>query len=71
MRMPEGLEGSVEIMEFFKSTIVLWVSLIVIAVGFVTLKMGMLSVGPILLVGGYCLGLPLFIWRAFRKSVDS
>ena len=54
---------------FIKNTWLLLVSLLVIALGFVTLKAGMLSVGPIMLVSGYCLGLPLFIWRAFRKSV--
>ena len=56
-------------MAFLRDSLLLWVSLLVIVIGFVTLKAGMLSVGPILLVAGYCLGLPLYLWRAFRKSV--
>jgi hypothetical protein len=56
-------------MTILKDSILLWISLAVIAVGFLTLKAGMLSVGPILLVAGYCLGLPLYLWRSFRKSV--
>jgi hypothetical protein len=52
-----------------KNTTLLWVSLLVIVAGFLTLKAGMLSVGPIMLVAGYCVGLPVFIWRAFKKSV--
>jgi hypothetical protein len=57
-------------MDFLKNTWLLWISLVVITLGFVTLKAGMLSVGPILLVAGYCLGVPLFIWRTFRQSVQ-
>ena len=56
-------------MEFLKNTILLWVSLLAILAGFLTLKAGMLSVGPLLLVAGYCVGFPVFIWRSFRKSV--
>jgi hypothetical protein len=48
----------------------LWISLLVIVAGFLTLKAGMLSVGPVLLVAGYCLGLPWFLWRSFRRSVS-
>lgn len=56
-------------MAFLKDSLLLWVSLAVIVAGFLTLKAGLLSVGPILLVAGYCLGLPLYLWRSFRKSV--
>ena len=56
-------------MNFIAKTLLLWISLVMIVVGFVALKAGMLSVGPILLVAGYCVGMPLFIWRAFRNSV--
>jgi len=40
-----------------------------IIMGFVTLTAGKLTVGPLLLVGGYCLLLPFFLWRTFQKSV--
>jgi hypothetical protein len=56
-------------LEFLRKTYLLWTSLALILVGFITLEAGMLSVGPILLVAGYCIGMPLFIWRAFQKSV--
>lgn len=56
-------------MAFLKDSLLLWVSLAVIVAGFVTLRAGLLSVGPLLLVAGYCLGLPLYLWRSFRNSV--
>jgi len=56
-------------LEFLKNNILLWISLLAILAGFGTLKAGMLSVGPILLVVGYCVGLPFYIWRSFQKSV--
>ena len=37
--------------------------------GFVALAAGRLSVGPLLLVGGYCVLLPFFLWRSFRRRV--
>ncbi|MCP4293512.1 MAG: hypothetical protein GY780_16930 [bacterium] len=55
--------------DFFRKTILLWLSLVFITVGFISLKGGKLSLGPLLLVGGYCVLLPFFIWRSFRKSV--
>ncbi len=40
-----------------------------ILLGFATLSAGRLSAGPLLLVGGYCVLLPFFLWRSFQKSV--
>jgi hypothetical protein len=37
--------------------------------GFLALAGGRLSIGPVLLVAGYCVLLPLFLWRSYRKSV--
>ena len=56
-------------MGFFRKTMFLWISLAFIAVGFFSLSAGKLSIGPLLLVGGYCVLLPYFIWQSFRKSV--
>ena len=47
----------------------LWVSLGSVVLGFVTLAAGMLTVGPALLVLGYCVLLPFFLWRSFQDSV--
>ncbi len=47
----------------------LWASLAAIGLGFALLAAGRLSFGPLLLVGGYCVLLPFFLWRSFRKSV--
>jgi hypothetical protein len=40
-----------------------------VAAGYVLLAVGRLSWGPLLLVAGYCVLLPLFIWRQFRDGV--
>jgi len=48
----------------------LWTALGAIALGFVLLAAGSLSVAPLLLVGGYCVLLPLFLWRSFRRNVS-
>ncbi len=47
----------------------LWAALAAIGLGFALLAAGSLSFGPLLLVGGYCVLLPFFLWRSFRKSV--
>ncbi len=47
----------------------LWVSLGAIVLGFATLAAGMLTLGPVLLVLGYCVLLPFFLWRSFQDSV--
>jgi hypothetical protein len=40
-----------------------------IVLGYVLLSAGRLSWGPLLLVIGYCVALPVFIWRRFRAGV--
>ncbi len=47
----------------------LWAALAAIGTGFLLLSAGSLSVGPLMLVTGYCILLPFFLWRSFRKSV--
>ncbi len=56
-------------MTFFRKTTLLWVSMAFIGLGFLSLSAGKLSIGPLLLVGGYCVLLPFFIWQSFKKSV--
>ena len=56
-------------MSFLRKTWLLWVTGLIICAGFVTLAGGRLSVGPLLLVLGYCILLPLFLWRSFQKGV--
>ena len=56
-------------MDFFRKTSLLWISLAFIGIGFFSLSLGKLTIGPLLLVGGYCVLLPFFIWQSFRKSV--
>ena len=56
-------------MEMLKRFGLLFAGLAAIVLGFLTLAGGMLSVGPLLLVGGYCVLLPFFLWRSFRNSV--
>jgi hypothetical protein len=40
-----------------------------ILAGFAFLAGGALSLGPLLLVIGYCLALPIYLWRNFRGGV--
>ena len=47
----------------------LWAALAAIAVGFALLSGRHLSLGPLFLVAGYCVLVPFFLWRSFRKSV--
>ncbi len=56
-------------MDVLKKTWLLWLSLILIVVGFFSLDAGRLSIGPLLLVAGYCLGLPVFLYQSFRRSL--
>ena len=53
---------------FLKRTFLFWTSLVLIAVGFVLLGSGEITAAPLLLVTGYCILLPLFLWRSFRKK---
>jgi hypothetical protein len=48
----------------------LWTALGAIVAGFLLLAAGSLSLAPLLLVGGYCVLLPFFLWRSFRRSVS-
>ena len=64
LALPEGLT-----MDLLKKFWLLWTSLGAVILGYLTLSAGMLSVGPVLLVLGYCVLLPFFLWRSFRESV--
>jgi len=56
-------------MQLLKNFWLLWAGLGAIVLGFLTLVAGKLTIGPLLLVGGYCVLLPFFLWRSFKKSV--
>lgn len=49
----------------------LLLGLVAILLGYVLLAGGRLSWGPLLLVIGYCVALPLFVWRRFRAGVGN
>jgi len=51
---------------FWRKTWLLWLGIGAIVLGYVLLDSQRLSLGPLLLVGGYCLVLPFFLWRSFR-----
>jgi len=44
-------------------------ALTAIVLGYVLLDLGRLSLGPLLLVGGYCVLLPFYLWTGFRRRV--
>ena len=56
-------------METLRKTWLLWFAFGSIVAGFSFLASGKLSAGPLLLALGYCVLLPFFLWRSFRKSV--
>jgi hypothetical protein len=56
-------------MSILKNVWPLLLGLLVIVVGYVLLDQGRLSWGPLLLVAGYCVVLPVFVWRQFRRDV--
>ena len=56
-------------MDLVKKFWLLLVALGAIGLGFLMLSAGRLSMGPMLLVTGYCVLLPFFLWRSFRQSV--
>jgi len=56
-------------MAWFQKFGFLVAALLAIIVGFLALDAGKLSIGPLLLVSGYCVLLPFYLWRGFRKSV--
>lgn len=43
--------------------------LLAIIAGYVLLDGGRLSLGPLLLVAGYCVALPLHVWWMFRRGM--
>ncbi|MFO7609773.1 MAG: hypothetical protein R6X35_11365 [Candidatus Krumholzibacteriia bacterium] len=55
--------------DILQKTWMLWAAVAAIVAGYGALAAGRLSVGPLLLVGGYCILLPLFLWRSFRRRV--
>ena len=44
--------------------------LVAILLGYLLLAGGHLSWGPLLLVIGYCVALPVFVWRRFRAGAE-
>ena len=74
-KLESGAAGfSLEVMEgrtvgLLRKFWMLWAALGAIVLGFLTLSARMLTMGPILLVLGYCVLLPFFLWRSFQDSV--
>ncbi len=56
-------------MAILRKTWLLAAAVAAIVIGYVALAAQRLSIGPLLLVGGYCILLPLFLWRSFRRRV--
>lgn len=56
-------------MTLLRNLTLLALGLVAIIVGYVLLAGGRLSLGPILLVAGYCVVLPAFVWQLFRRGV--
>jgi len=55
--------------DWVRNNIFLVLAFICIGTGFLTLADRHLSWGPLLLVGGYCVLLPFYLWRSFRGHV--
>jgi hypothetical protein len=55
-------------MSILRTLWLLLVGLAAIAVGYVLLARVELTAGPLLLVAGYCLALPVFVWMQFRRG---
>jgi hypothetical protein len=48
----------------------LWLGLAAIAAGFVSLGLAESTVlAPVLLVGGYCVLIPAYLWKRYRRDV--
>jgi hypothetical protein len=45
------------------------VSVLAVVIGFIFLDAGNLTIAPLLLVAGYCVLLPLYLWLSFRRGV--
>ena len=56
-------------MELLRRNWLLVAALGAIILGYVMLDMGRLSLGPLFLVGGYCVLLPSYLWTGFRRRV--
>jgi len=56
-------------MTFLRNTWLLGLGMLMIIIGYIALADQRLSWGPGLLVAGYCVVLPVFIWRLFRRGV--
>lgn len=56
-------------MNILRQNWLLLAALVAILLGYGLLDAGRLSLGPLLLVGGYCVLLPWFLWSSFRKRV--
>lgn len=55
-------------MDLLKRLWLLAVGVTAIAAGYVLLAGSQLTIGPILLVAGYCVALPVFVWQQFRQG---
>ncbi len=53
---------------FFKRTWLLWCGFASLVAGYLLLASGDISAAPLLLVIGYCVCFPLFLWRSFRRE---
>jgi membrane protein implicated in regulation of membrane protease activity len=51
---------------FWRKTLLLWMALAALIAGYALLAAGDITAAPLLLVIGYCVLLPLFLWRSFR-----
>ncbi len=58
-------------MAWKQNMIFLGLALVSIAGGFLALAGQHLSVGPLMLVAGYCLLLPAYLWRTFNSEGSS
>lgn len=56
-------------MNLIRNNWLLAVGLVAIVAGYILLADNRLSLGPLLLVAGYCVALPLHIWWLFRRGV--
>lgn len=56
-------------MAALKAHWLLVVAVLAVVVGFVLLSAASLLVAPLLLVAGYCVLLPLYLWQSFRRGV--
>ena len=56
-------------MDLLKKFWLLLVALGSIGLGFLLLSADRLSLGPLLLVAGYCVLLPSYLWQNFQHSV--